>query len=126
MSYLHTYRLAGAALLSALALMAPSGAAAGDADFTLVNRTGYDIAEVYISPTHRNNWGRDRLGRNVLQNGERKLFTFSDSANCTQDLKVVFDDDNSSVVWEEFDLCEIQKITVRYNRKTGVTSADTE
>lgn len=126
MNHHSTLRLAGAAFLCAWALVAPGGASAGDADFTLINRTGYDIAEVYISPTHRNAWGRDRLGRNVLQNGQRKLFTFSDSANCVQDLKVVFDDDNSSVVWEEFDLCELERITLRYNRKSGVTTADTE
>ena len=56
-------------LVSQVALFASvlslSGAAlAGDADFTLVNRTGYDISEVYISPANKNNWGRDRLGRN--------------------------------------------------------------
>jgi hypothetical protein len=41
-------------------------------------------------------------------------------------LKVVFDDDGSSVVWEEFDLCSIDKITLKYNRKTQEVSADTE
>ncbi len=39
---------------------------------------------------------------------------------------MVFDDDGSAMVWEGFDLCEIDKITLRYNRKTGVTSAETE
>lgn len=110
----------------AAALMAPVAAHAGDADFTLINRTGYSIAEVYVSPANKNNWGRDRLGRNVLDNGRSKLFTFSDSSNCNQDIKVVFDDDDSSVVWEDIDLCELHKITLRYNRKTNVVSADAE
>jgi sugar lactone lactonase YvrE len=39
---------------------------------------------------------------------------------------VVFDDDGSNVVWEDIDLCELHKITLRYNRKTNVVSADTE
>ncbi|MFZ4479877.1 MAG: hypothetical protein ACOYNZ_08305 [Rhodoferax sp.] len=43
-----------------------------------------------------------------------------------QDLKVVFDDDESEVTWEEVDLCEINKITLKYNRKSGAVSADTE
>lgn len=116
--------LAGAAC--AAALMTPVTASAGDADFTLINRTGYAIAEVYVSPANKNNWGRDRLGRNVLDNGRSKLFTFSGSANCEQDIKVVFDDDGSSVIWEDIDLCELHKITLRYNRKTNVVSADAE
>ncbi len=115
-----------AAATCAATLMAPAVANAGDADFTLVNRTGYAIAEVYVSPANKENWGRDRLGRNVLDNGRSKLFTFSDSANCNQDIKVVFDDDGSSVVWEDIDLCELHKITLRYNRKTNVVSADAE
>ncbi len=113
-------------LAMATSLLLPMGATAGDADFTLSNRTGYDIAEVYISPANKNSWGRDRLGKNVLENGKSKLFTFSDSANCMQDLKVVFDDDNSSVIWEDFDLCALNKITIKYNRKTDTVSAETE
>lgn len=119
-----SYLLAGATY--AAALITPLTASAGDADFTLVNRTGYAIAEVYLAPANQKNWGRDRLGRNVLDNGRSKLFTFSDSANCLQDIQVVFDDDGSSSVWEDFDLCALNKITLRYNRKTGVVSADSE
>lgn len=121
---IHSLLLAGTAC--ATTLMTPATALAGDADFTLVNRTGYAIAEVYLAPANQKNWGRDRLGRSVLDNGRSKLFTFSDSANCMQDIQVVFDDDGSSVVWEDFDLCELHKITLRYNRKTGVVSAESE
>ena len=39
---------------------------------------------------------------------------------------VVFDDDSSDVTWEDFDLCDLNKITLKYNRKTKVVSADTE
>ena len=112
-------------LIAALA-SAFGSALAGDADFTLVNRTGYDLREVYVSPSHKEAWGRDRMGENVLENGKSRLFKFSDKASCKQDLKVVFDDDGTSVVWEEFDLCEVEKITLKYNRKSGVTTADVE
>ena len=99
---------------------------AGDADFTLANRTGYDIREVYISASHRNAWGNDRMGDGVLENGRSKLFRFSDKASCKQDIMVVFDDDGSKVVWEDVDLCEINKITLKYNRSTKTVSADAE
>ena len=107
-------------------LSATGSALAGDADFTLVNRTGYDLREVYVSPSHKEAWGKDRMGEYVLEKGKSRLFKFSDKSSCKQDLKVVFDDDGSAVVWEEFDLCDLNKITLKYNRKTGEVSADTE
>lgn len=114
-------------LLGAISTVAIAGSAfAGDADFTLVNRTGYTLREVYVSPTHKDAWGRDRMGDNTLENGRSRLFKFADKGSCKQDLKVVFDDDASEVIWEEFDLCEINKITLKYNRKTREVSADTE
>lgn len=109
-----------------IALSAAGPALAGDADFTLVNRTGYDLREVYISPSNKEAWGKDRLGQNVLESGKSRLFKFSDKSSCKQDLKVVFDDDGSDVTWEDFDLCELNKITLKYNRKSGVVSADSE
>ncbi len=109
-----------------ISAMAAGAAFAGDADFTLVNRTGYTLREVYLSPSHKSAWGSDRMGEGYLNNGKSRLFKFSDKSSCTQDLKVVFDDDESEVIWDEIDLCSINKITLKYNRKTGDVSADTE
>lgn len=113
-------------LLAVASAWALGAAIAGDADFRLANRTGYDISEVYISPARRNVWGNDRMGDGVLQNGKTKLFRFSDRASCKQDIMVVFEDDDSKVVWEDVDLCEINKITLKYNRSTKKVSADVE
>lgn len=111
-------------LLGALAL---NGAAfAADADFTLVNRTGYALNEVFISPTKMDNWGYDRLGKNQLANGASRKFKFGDTKHCVQDIKVVFADDGSEIEWEGFDLCQLDKITLKYNRKTREVSAETE
>jgi len=115
------------AMFCAISTVVAAGSAfAGDADFTLLNRTGYTLREVYVSPSHKNAWGKDRMGDGFLDNGKSRLFKFSDKSACKQDLKVVFDDDDSEVVWEEFDLCELSKITLKYNRKTREVSADTE
>ena len=114
------------AIATLLCGLASSVVLAGDADFTLVNQTGYDLREVYISPANRNAWGRDRLGKDTLDNNKSRLFTFSDNANCVQDLRVVFDDDDSSVVWKGLDLCEINKLTIKYNRRTDTVSVTKE
>jgi hypothetical protein len=99
---------------------------AGAADFTLVNKTGYTLREVYLSASNKDSWGNDRMGQGYLDNGKSRLFKFSSKSACQQDLKVVFDDDESEVVWEDFDLCEINKITLKYNRKDRTVSADVE
>ncbi|MDE2429846.1 MAG: hypothetical protein KGM99_14055 [Burkholderiales bacterium] len=101
-------------------------AIAGDADFTLVNRTGYPIRSVYIAPAKSKTWGNDRLGDGILENKQSRLIKFSDKARCTQSLNVTFDDDGSEVEWDDFNLCELTKITLKYNRKTGEVSADEE
>lgn len=119
-------RQVGLAVLFTSGLAASGLASAGNADFTLVNKTGYALREVYLSPAHKTKWGNDRLGNNTLENNKSRVFKFADKASCVQDLMVVFDDDGSEVTWEDFDLCELNKITLKYNRKTKVVSADTE
>lgn len=112
------------ALVASIGLFgAPSITFAGDADFTLVNKTGYDLREVYISPSKKNDWGNDRLGRNILANGSNRDFEFSNRASCMQDIRVVFDDDESAVVWENVNLCDLHRITITYNRATGAVNA---
>lgn len=108
--------------MSAVALTSVT-AFAGEADFTLLNGTGYTIREVYISPANKEAWGKDRLGDGDLDNGKSRLFKFRDSANCVQDIKVVFDDSDAEVIWEDMDLCEINKLTLKYNRSTKAVSA---
>jgi hypothetical protein len=114
-------------LLSAIASVLSSSAAfAGDADFTLVNRTGYTLREIYLSASNKNSWGNDRMGQGYLDNGKSRLFKFSDKSACQQDLKVVFEDNGAEVIWEDIDLCEINKITLKYNRAKNEVSADAE
>ena len=110
---------------AALAL-ASTTAFAADADFTLTNRTGLTIRELYVSPAKRSQWGRDRLGDGVLEQARSRHMKFGETAICKQDIKVVFEDDTPDAVWENVDLCEIEKITLRYDRKTRRVSATAE
>jgi hypothetical protein len=114
------------AVAAMTAILGSAAAIAGDADFTLVNKTGYTIREIYISPTAKANWGNDRMGNNNLENNKSRLFKFSDKANCDQDLKVVFESGDQEVIWENIDLCQINKISVKYDKNTKTVSADSE
>ena len=119
------------AALSAVALIAllSNSASAGDADFTLTNRTGYDIDSVYVVPSKQRDWGIDRLGKNILADGRSRFIAFNKSGNtCIYDLSVGWVGYSASedVVWERINLCQINTITLRYNEKTKVTTITAE
>lgn len=121
--------IAAAGLALALVMGGLSGQARAEAkqDFTLVNKTGYEIKEVYVSPTNSDDWEEDVLGQGVLEDSKKVEIKFHRAATgCKWDLKVVYTDDGSSAVWHGMDLCEISKITIKYNRNTDTTSASVE
>ena len=93
-------------------------------DFRLVNKTGYEIKEVYVSPSKSTDWEEDILGDGVLGDQEGRDIHFHRSVkSCHWDLKVVYTVDSSSAIWNEIDLCTVEKITIHYDRKNNVTRA---
>ena len=94
-------------------------------DFTLVNRTGYDISEIYISPGKADAWGDDLLDevQDGLEDGKSTPITFTNAKTCIWDIKVVYDVDDSEAIWHDVNLCKIQKIKMRYNKSSGDTTA---
>ena len=113
-----------ALVLTLASFSAPALAAEGRQNFTLVNRTGYEIKHVYVSPSKSDDWEEDVLGKDTLDDGEAWGIRFHRATRtCSWDLKVVYTEDESSAVWHDIDLCEVEKITIRYNRKSDTTSA---
>lgn len=109
-----------------LAVGAGSAFAAGKQDFDLVNKTGYPIEEVYVAPSSSDDWQEDVLGQDILENGKKVHIRFNRATKtCKWDLKVVYSD-KETAEWEEFDLCETSKIIIKYDRKSGETSAEYE
>lgn len=93
-------------------------------DFTLSNRTGYELKEVYVAPSASDDWENDVLGTGTLGDGVAVEIKFSRaSKTCKWDLKVVYTVDSSNAVWKNIDLCSVDKITIRYNKTTDTTTA---
>jgi hypothetical protein len=111
-----------AALLAGLPAALPGLAAAqGRQDFALVNRTGYQIDEVYIGPTSSPNWGRDLLGSNVLGNNQVFNVRFgAATSDCMWDIKVVYNDGDTSE-FRRVNLCQVSRVTMFWNRAAGTT-----
>lgn len=123
---MHIHRVAAAMAICA-AFTLPQLAIAGSQDFTLVNKTGYEIGEVYVSPAKSADWEDDVLGQDVLPDGDRVDISFSrDTDACYWDMKVVYTIDSTSAEWERFNLCEVSKIKIYYNAKTDTTTATYE
>lgn len=65
------------------------------------------------------------MGANgTLDNNKQRLFKFSDKASCNQDIKAVFDEGDTEVTWDNLDLCEINKLTLKYDRSTKGSQRD--
>ncbi len=101
-------------------------AAAGTQDFTILNNTGYAIAQVFVSASAKDNWEEDVLGEDILPEGERTKIRFdNDEEACLWDLKVVYADEETAE-WQGLNLCETSVVSLSYDRKTGRTWAETE
>ena len=96
-------------------------------NFTLVNKTGYELDQVYVSPAASKNWHEDILGQETLANGQNAKITFSLKNDiCKYDVKVVYTTDKSEVKWSDIDLCKEEKITIHGDKDTDVSSATFE
>lgn len=112
--------------LAGVLVFANSASLAGQQDFTLVNKTGYEIDQVYVSPTSTDDWEEDVLGQDTLTNGERVNISFPRKASaCKYDLKVVYVDDDEAE-WDKIDLCKVEKVTLHWNKKSGESTATLE
>jgi hypothetical protein len=113
-------------LAATFATLAATGAAFAQAqqNFALINRTGHQINEVYVSPTTSRNWGRDILGEGVMPTGTRRNITFPRQTQaCMFDLKIVYDDGEPSEV-SGVNLCEVSNVSLTYNGSTTRFSVD--
>ncbi len=88
---------------------------AGRQDFTLVNQTGRDIVNLYITPTHSYYWNDDILGVDVLANGESTHIYFNRSETDRYWSMMVTFSDGNDFVYEGIDLFSVSQITLRFD-----------
>lgn len=86
--------------------------AAPNLNFRLVNKTGFDIDEVYVSPASTTDWEEDIMGIEVLMSGDYVDITFAPKTKTkVWDLRVV-DTGGNDAIWYNFDLSVISEITI--------------
>lgn len=103
---------------AALATGLIGAAYASDADFVLVNKTGYQIDDVYVSPASNDEWGKDIMGKDALADGEKVSIVFPHGGKaCKFDIKVKYNDGDEAE-WSNVDLCEWETISLFWDGKT--------
>ena len=81
--------------------------------FTLVNKTGFDFIDIYISPADQNQWSED-LTLGLFNNYEQKdLRIKTKSEICSYDLKAVRLD-STELVFKNLNLCKMLIVTLLY------------
>ena len=92
----------------------PAAAVQGQArqNFTVLNRTGFTVVTLNVSPSNETNWGPDILGRDVLANGESAAITFDRSeSQCNFDIKATYEDGDTTDM-RNVDLCTVGTVTL--------------
>ena len=98
-------------------------------DFLLINKTGYDIEDIYVAPTTERNWGDDIMGKDLLENEASVEITFDGGETAKKwDIYVTWKgyEADEDVFWIGLDLSEISEITLFYDAESGKTWAQTK
>ena len=105
--------------LVAASIMALMGGAAlaSDADFKLVNKTGYQIDSVYVGAHSSDSWGKDIMGKGALADDDAVDITFPHGGSaCMFDVKVRYNDGDEAE-WSNINLCQYEKISLYWKNK---------
>jgi hypothetical protein len=92
-------------------------------DFTVVNKSGEEIHQIYMGPGVVEDWtDREILKGKMLGIGGSTPVTFGPSETVTMwDIKVVYDMDNRAVIVRDVDVSRFKTLTiVQNNGKTSV------
>ena len=94
-----------------------AAASASNADFTLINKTGAQIDEVYVSAASAKNWGTDIMGPNAIAADASVDITFPHGGEaCMFDIKVVYADKDTAE-FSNVNLCKYEKISLSWDGK---------
>lgn len=108
------------------AVVEPGSAQAGRQDFTLHNRTGYPIDEVFVTRARSRDWSEDVMGSGALDSGLAVKISITAPANiCRWDMKVRYSD-GGEAVWNDLDLCTIGEVALYWDKQREVTRAVVE
>jgi hypothetical protein len=104
-----------------------SAFAADQRNVTVVNGTGYGIKFLGFNNPGDDDWSDNELS-GVLADGASVYVKFNtEDKGCKWNFRIDWADEGyPGVLWRNIDLCSIDVITLRYDRATDKTSAETK
>jgi hypothetical protein len=95
--------------------------------FRVINGTAFPIRALMLSETDMNNWGPNVLHAPSIKPGDMREVAFQGFiTDCNVDLKVAFDTIDAQPRWQYLNLCNLQKIRLRFDQMSGITTASYE
>lgn len=112
--------------MAALVCAASGAAHAASQDFTITNRTGFQVDTIYVAEAGTRQWGNDVLGRDFLRPGEQAAISFARGIpQCHWDIMVKYHDDTRAI-WNDLNICEVARVALFWNPVTRLTVARIE
>ena len=97
-----------------------SAAAMAGSTIQIVNQSGWELHEIYFSPTSQENWGDDHLGDQVLEQGDSLTLTGVESGRW--DIRLV-DEDGDECTLEDVHITESEQWVVTEDDLLGCQAA---
>lgn len=115
-------KLAGLSLATALLLGGTRIQAQDPRNFWLLNNTGKQITQFYVSPHDSSRWRNDVLGIATLPDGLGAVISFdhADRSSCLMDFKLVFSDGSSQVYTQGRNVCQLNAVQFNLNDSVGL------
>jgi hypothetical protein len=104
-------------------LSGSSSFAADERNVTIVNGTGYGIKFLGINNPGDNDWSDNEIS-SVLDDGGSAYVKFNEAdKGCKWNIRISWAEAGySDVLWRNIDLCELEVITLKYDRASDTTS----
>jgi hypothetical protein len=110
-----------------VAMLVAGDAVAEEMRFRVINGTAFPIRALMLSETDMNNWGPDVLRGPPIRPGDaREVSLQGVITDCNVDLKVAFDSIDAQPRWQYLNLCNLQRIRLRFDQMSGITTASYE
>lgn len=97
---------------------------ASQLDFTIINKTDFDMMNLWVASSEGNNkkWGEELLKGQPIESGQSQFIYFTDADGVYNTSKwsiAVRDRDGKDFIWRNIDLAKYSIITIYYNPDDG-------
>jgi len=111
--------------ISAAALTMSSSFAADQRNVTVINGTGYGIKFLGFNNPGDNDWSDNELSSTFADGASVYVKFNTEDKGCKWNFKIEWADPGyPGVTWHDVDLCEINSLTLKYDRATDKTTAE--